>query len=82
MYKRWFYISGIFKIYRLFNFIILKYILMDFIIVIKIFYNYDFLIWISLRWRSVILIGMIELIWCFKILKCWSIFLECMFISG
>lgn len=62
MYKRRFYISGIFKIYRLFNFIILKYILMDFIIVIKIFYSYDFLIWISLRWRSVILIGMIELI--------------------
>lgn len=44
-------------------FVILKYILMDFIIVIKIFYNYDFLIWINLRLkRSVILIGMIELI--------------------
>lgn len=47
---------------RFTDYLILKYILMDFTIVIKISYNYDLLIWISLRRRSAILIGMTELI--------------------
>lgn len=55
---------------------------MDFTIVIKISYNYDLLIWISLRRRSAILIGMTELIKCFKTIKCLSILLECMSTSG